>query len=161
MHASATRSPTFARAVRRVPARGERLDLHLSRDALVHWGTEIGAGLVPGDVVTLRGDLGSGKTTLAQALCAGYGVAGEVTSPTYALVHEYNAPRSIVRHLDLYRLTSPDDLTNLGFDEMVGDGLLLIEWPERAGARVPAPSVAITLSHVAGEPDARRLSVER
>ena len=76
-------------------------------------------------VVALAGDLGAGKTTLAQAICAGYGVTEPVTSPTFALVHRYDAPRSPVYHLDLYRLDRPSDLINIGWDEIVASHALI------------------------------------
>lgn len=143
-----------------MPVTGEGIELRLSRADLERWGEAFGAGLAPGAIVALHGDLGAGKTTLVQAICRGYGVEGEVTSPTYALVHEYAAPRSVVRHLDLYRLDAPADLTNLGFDDMLGvDGLLLVEWPERAGDRLPSTRTDIRLSHVDGDRDVRRLVV--
>lgn len=143
-----------------MPATGEGIDLRLSRADLERWGASFGAGLARGAIVALRGDLGAGKTTLVQAICRGYGVSDEVTSPTYALVHEYAAPRSVVRHLDLYRLESPADLTNLGFDDMLGpDAVLLVEWPERAGDRLPSTRTDVRLSHVAGDAEVRRVVV--
>ncbi len=143
-----------------MPATGEGIDLRLSLADLGRWGEAFGASLAPGAIVALHGDLGAGKTTLVQAICRGYGVSDEVTSPTYALVHEYAAPRSVVRHLDLYRLESPADLTNLGFDDMLGpDAVLLVEWPERAGDRLPSTRTDVRLSHVAGDAEVRRVVV--
>jgi tRNA threonylcarbamoyladenosine biosynthesis protein TsaE len=108
-------------------------------------------------VVAVEGDLGAGKTTLVQAICRGFGVTEHVTSPTFALVHRYDSGRAHVYHLDLYRLAGPADLTNLGWDDiMVEPALVLIEWPERAGDRLPE-AVHLRLSHVADAPDVRRL----
>jgi len=73
----------------------------MSREELVAWGEALGHAATPPLIITLAGDLGAGKTTLAQAICAGYGVTESVTSPTFALVHRYDAPRSPVYHLDL------------------------------------------------------------
>ncbi len=107
-------------------------------------------------MVALRGALGAGKTTLAQAIARGAGVSDDVTSPTFALVHEYAGRTSRVYHLDLYRLNGPQDLTNIGWDEIVnGDGIVLIEWPERAGARLPRTRLDVTLREVAGDDDRR------
>jgi tRNA threonylcarbamoyl adenosine modification protein YjeE len=80
-----------------------------------------------------------------------------VTSPTYALVHEYRAPSGRVFHLDLYRLKHEDELTNLGWDDLLAaeDALVLIEWPERAGTRLP-PHVPIDLEYAPGD-DTRRV----
>jgi tRNA threonylcarbamoyladenosine biosynthesis protein TsaE len=81
-----------------------------------------------------------------------------VTSPTFALVHEYSAAAGPVYHLDLYRLSGARDLTNIGWDEIVADhALVLVEWPERAGERLPAAHVPIDLEHLPGDPDRRLL----
>jgi tRNA threonylcarbamoyl adenosine modification protein YjeE len=139
---------------------GTEIGGRFTRAELARWGEAFGASLSPGAVVALHGDLGAGKTTLVQAICRGYGVREDVTSPTYALVHEYAAPRSLVRHLDLYRLASPADLTNLGFDDFLGDeAVLLVEWPERAGDRLPVSRIDLRLSHVEGDGSVRRLVV--
>ena len=125
---------------------------------LVAWGEAFGARLEPPAVFTFSGDLGAGKTTLVQAICRGYGVIESVTSPTFALVHEYHAPKSIVRHLDLYRLKGVEELALIGWDESVfGDGVALVEWPERAGDELPDDLGAFRLEHIEGAPDKRRL----
>lgn len=109
-------------------------------------------------VVAIEGELGTGKTTLVRAICRGFGVTGEVTSPTFALVHRYDAPRAPVYHLDLYRLEGPAGLTNIGWDDIMNEpALVLVEWPERAGERLPGHAVRLRLSHVSGEPDVRLL----
>lgn len=126
--------------------------------ALCDWGRRFGKSTHAPLVITISGELGAGKTTLVQAICEGYGVTTEVTSPTFALVHEYVAPRSSVQHLDLYRLDSPTQLDALGWDEIVfGPDLVLIEWPERAGERVPAGHVTLSLQHLPGDSDRRLL----
>src|SRR5688500_19415751 len=106
----------------------------MTRVELEAWGESFGRAASPPLVIALAGDLGAGKPTLVQAICRGYGVTEPVTSPTFALVHEYAAPRSPVYHLDLYRLKGPQDLEELGWFDIVGaHALVLIEWPERAG----------------------------
>lgn len=131
----------------------------LTRDELVAWGERFGARVRAPCIVALRGDLGAGKTTLAQAICRGYGVTESVTSPTYTLVHEYAAPRSPVYHLDLYRLADESALTNIGWDEIVAaPALVLVEWPERAGPRLPLDAVTVSLAHCAGDDDRRALT---
>jgi tRNA threonylcarbamoyl adenosine modification protein YjeE len=140
-----------------VPPRAESGHLKLTEAELRKWGEELGRGASPPLLVTLTGELGVGKTTLAQSICLGYGVVDEVTSPTYALVHQYSAPKSAVFHIDLYRIESPDQLTNLGWDEIVSArALILVEWPERAGARLPEDHVPIDLDYMQGDP-ARRI----
>src|SRR6185437_3191738 len=94
--------------------------LACTEPALVAWGEQFGRAALPPLVVTITGDLGAGKTTLTRAICRGYGVTEDVTSPTFALVHQYAAGKSPVYHLDLYRLKSPAELTNLGWDEIPG-----------------------------------------
>ncbi|MFL5496960.1 MAG: tRNA (adenosine(37)-N6)-threonylcarbamoyltransferase complex ATPase subunit type 1 TsaE [Gemmatimonadaceae bacterium] len=132
-----------------VPPRASKGHLKLTESELRHWGEELGKSITPPLIVTLTGELGVGKTTLAQAICRGYGVREEITSPTYALVQEYRAPKSPVFHIDLYRLDSPDQLTNLGWDEIVSSrSLVLVEWPERAGARLPEDHLSIDLDYL-------------
>lgn len=128
-------------------------------DELVAWGRAYGASLVAPAFVTLHGDLGAGKTTLAQAICDGLGVRDAVTSPTYALVHEYAAPQGRVHHLDLYRLRDAGQLAQLGWDEILASaGVVLVEWPERAAGAFPPHRRELTLAHVADRPDRRRLT---
>jgi tRNA threonylcarbamoyladenosine biosynthesis protein TsaE len=139
-----------------VPPRADRGHLKLNEGELRHWGEELGRSITPPLLVTLTGELGVGKTTLAQAICLGYGVRDEITSPTYALIHEYRAPKSAVFHIDLYRLDSPDQLTNLGWDEIVSSrALILVEWPERAGSRLPDDHLPIELDYVPGKESQR------
>ena len=131
--------------------------LVLSENQLREWGNSFGQAAQAPLVVTLSGELGAGKTTLVQAICAGYEVTDAVTSPTYALVHEYSSPRSRVFHVDLYRLESEAQLTNIGWDEIVnGDALVLVEWPERAGDKLP-PHVPIALEYDPGDASRRIL----
>lgn len=132
-----------------VPPLAARGRLALTELELRAWGEEFGRSVHAPLVVTLAGELGAGKTTLVQAICRGYGVTEPVTSPTFALVHEYAAPRSPVLHLDLYRLRSPAELEGLGWDELVsGDALVLVEWPERAGDMLPSGHLPLALEHL-------------
>lgn len=132
--------------------------LAMTEGELRDWGHRFGRATHSPLVVTISGELGAGKTTLVQAICEGYGVTSEVTSPTFALVHEYSASRSSVQHLDLYRLERPDELDALGWDEIVfGQDVVLIEWPERAGDRLPAGHVTLSLQHLPDDPGRRLL----
>ena len=141
-----------------VPPLAERGHLKLTEAELRAWGKDLGRSIHPPLLITLTGELGAGKTTLAQAISLGYGVCEAITSPTYAIVQEYSAPRSAVFHIDLYRLEAPDQLTNLGWDEIIGSrSLILVEWPERAGARLPEDHLPIDLDYVAGDPTRRIL----
>jgi len=113
--------------------------MRLSADALNRFGEALGRELAAPAVVGLSGELGTGKTTFVQAICRGLGARGLATSPTYALVHQYRTPEDrVVYHVDCYRLRSPAEAQDLGFDDMVRDGaIVLIEWPERAGPWTP------------------------
>jgi tRNA threonylcarbamoyladenosine biosynthesis protein TsaE len=115
--------------------------------------------LKPGDVIALRGDLGAGKTSFARALIRALsgadGAEREVPSPTFTLVQSYDTPRARVHHFDLYRTQSPDELTEIGWDEALADGIVLVEWPERAGTLLPARRLDITLGF-GMQSDARR-----
>ncbi len=109
-----------------------------------------------GDIIALHGDLGAGKTSFARALIAALGWRGEVPSPTYTLVQSYDPPdvRVPVWHIDLYRLDAPEDADALGLFET--DAALVIEWPERLGARLPAEALRL---HISGSgDDVRRLT---
>ena len=133
---------------------------HLALDEaeLVAWGERFGRASTPPLVVGLTGELGAGKTTLVRAICRGLGVTDDVTSPTFTLVHRYSSPRGVVYHVDLYRLRGPFELTNIGWDEMLAeDAVTLIEWPERAGGRMPPMHVSIGLQHLPDDPAKRLL----
>jgi tRNA threonylcarbamoyladenosine biosynthesis protein TsaE len=104
-----------------------------------------------GDLLLLHGDLGAGKTTFAQGLAEGLGIAAGVTSPTFTLVQEYRGGRLPLYHFDLYRLGGPDEVFDLGFfDYLEQGGVVVVEWPERLGESLPDERLDITLS-AAGE----------
>lgn len=113
-----------------------------------------------GDVITLQGPLGAGKTSVARGLLAALGLPGEAPSPSFAIVQPYAPPetRLPVTHVDLYRIENPAEMDELGLDDAKLDSLLVIEWPERAGPeRWPD---ALTLSLAITPDGARRLTVE-
>jgi tRNA threonylcarbamoyl adenosine modification protein YjeE len=113
-------------------------------DATARLGAAIAAGLAPGDAVALWGDLGAGKTTLARAILAALGVTEDVPSPTFTLVQSY-ATCPLVSHYDLYRLKSGRELEELGFDDALTDGVVLVEWPERAPEALPPETLHVRL----------------
>ena len=134
--------------------------LRLTLGELRDWGERLGASLNRGTIIALEGELGAGKTTLAQAICRGVGIREDVTSPTFALVNEYHVNGSSLFHLDLYRLNGPSDLTNLGWDDIINSGaIVIVEWPERAGDRLPDEAMRIRLDYVPGDDTRRSLSV--
>ena len=110
-------------------------------------GARLAAAVRPGDVVTLSGPLGAGKTSIARGLLAGLGLAGEAPSPTFAIVQPYEPPDVSlpVLHVDLYRIEDANELEELGLDEALADAVLLVEWPERAPGRWPH-ALALTLA---------------
>lgn len=123
-------------------------------------GEDLAMALRPGDVLALSGDLGAGKSTLARALIRALADDGnlDVPSPTFTLVQSYEA-RFPVHHFDLYRLATAYELDELGFDEALAAGAALVEWPDRAGNRLPPSTVLIQLDHQ-GEGRSARLSGE-
>ncbi len=114
-------------------------------------GHHLAALVTAGDVLTLSGPMGAGKTTLAQGLIAGLTGQTDASSPTYTLVHRYGHANGPIWHFDLYRLNHPEEALEAGLEDALSGGtddggLVLIEWPERAGDLIPEDSIAITLS---------------
>jgi tRNA threonylcarbamoyladenosine biosynthesis protein TsaE len=131
--------------------------MRLSADALSRFGEDLGARLAAPAVIGLSGELGTGKTTLVQAICRGLGAQALATSPTYALVHHYEAGPVPVYHVDCYRLRHPDEARDLGFDDMMRErAVVLIEWPERAGPWAPPLDRHFRLSY-GDQPEIREL----
>jgi tRNA threonylcarbamoyl adenosine modification protein YjeE len=110
----------------------------------------IGEAAVAGDVVALVGPLGAGKTVFAQSAVRGAGVSPSVrvASPTFAIVQEYKG-RLRVQHADLYRLGGPDAMDEIGLFSLGADGLVLVEWPDRAGELVPEGALWVTIERSA------------
>jgi tRNA threonylcarbamoyladenosine biosynthesis protein TsaE len=126
----------------------------VSREQVAAEGARLWRAVPRGGVVWLSGELGSGKTTLVQAVAAAAGAA-PARSPTFALVHEYPSPEGTLVHVDCYRLRHPDEALDLDLVALArASRLTLIEWPERAGVHAPAPDVHLRFSH-AGLPDRR------
>ncbi|MCD4829035.1 MAG: tRNA (adenosine(37)-N6)-threonylcarbamoyltransferase complex ATPase subunit type 1 TsaE [Candidatus Cloacimonetes bacterium] len=99
------------------------------------------------ETIALSGPLGAGKTCLVRHLCLALGVTDNVSSPSYALLHEYSAPDFPVHHFDLYRLQSEEEVWELGLREVFGQGLVLIEWPELARDMLPTGSFHLHLDY--------------
>ncbi|MET4897588.1 tRNA (adenosine(37)-N6)-threonylcarbamoyltransferase complex ATPase subunit type 1 TsaE [Sphingomonadaceae bacterium jetA1] len=111
------------------------------------FGRRLAAHIRPGDVVTLTGTLGAGKTSLARGLLAALGLPGEAPSPSFAIVQPYAPPetRIPILHVDLYRLDGPDQLDELGLEDALWDSALIVEWPDRAGEGAWPQALALTL----------------
>ena len=107
----------------------------------------LAAHLVRGDLVTVSGELGSGKTTFVRGACRALGVASPVTSPTYTIGHRYAAPRGDVSHLDLYRFTTVSPAEWGDLEPYFEDAIVFVEWPEAAAGELRSARVAIRLRH--------------
>jgi len=108
--------------------------------------------LAPGTVICLEGDLGAGKTTFTQGLAAALGVPGRVTSPTFCIVQEHAGTKTLLVHMDLYRLHGEDDVLAIGWEDYLARrAILVVEWPERAGTLVPKTSRRVIFRHLDGE----------
>ena len=121
-----------------------KLNLPVEADTL-RLGEDIASALEPGDLITLQGDLGAGKTTLARAILRALAddPALEVPSPTFTLVQDYEGGRLPAAHFDLYRLGDPEEVHELGMDDALARGVALVEWPEHGA--LTGPSIRITL----------------
>jgi len=120
--------------------------------AMERFGEAIAVRLRAGDVVALAGGLGAGKTTLARGIIAALGHAGEVPSPSFAIIEFYEPPavRLAVVHADFYRLARPEDVEEIGLDDYRRDAALIAEWPENAGGFAHEPAcLSITLEPAA------------
>ncbi len=108
--------------------------------------------LRPGDVVCLEGDLGAGKTTFTQGLCAALGAKRAVASPTFCIVSEHPAPEFLVVHMDLYRLQGEEDVLQTGWEDYLArNAVLVVEWPDRAGELIPSDARHVRFSYGADE----------
>jgi tRNA threonylcarbamoyladenosine biosynthesis protein TsaE len=144
-----------------VAARQRRYDIVThSAEETIAFGRNLAQMMGPPCLVLMKGELGAGKTVLTKGIVAGLGAApeSEVTSPTFALVHEYAGARKVY-HIDLYRIEGGRDLNTLGLDEMLAqDATVIVEWGEKLRPQAPVPRVEVHLDHQ-GEND-RRIVVE-
>jgi tRNA threonylcarbamoyladenosine biosynthesis protein TsaE len=126
--------------------------------AMEEIGRALAARLRVGDVITLEGGLGAGKTTLARGILRGLGFAGEAPSPTFAIVQGYDVPDTAmpIAHVDLYRIEDASELDELGLDDWLESGALVIEWPDKLGGLYD--DIALAIGIVTGEDDARALT---
>lgn len=99
-----------------------------------------------GDTVLLEGDLGMGKTTFARGFITEYGDVDDVPSPTFTLMQTYDGREGPLMHCDLYRVEDERELEELGFDDLIGDHVALIEWPDRLGGYCPPDHLIVTLT---------------
>lgn len=110
-------------------------------------GERIGRLLRAGDVVLLSGELGAGKTVLAQGIGRGLGVRDPIKSSSFVIMNEYDGASLRMFHADLYRLEDPEQVAELALDELAASGVLLVEWPERAPLELPAEHLLVRLAY--------------
>ena len=135
----------------------------LNESDLIRWGEAIGASVQTPLFLLLRGTLGAGKSVLARSIARGAGVEGAVPSPTFNLVLRYPSTRGIqIVHMDLFRLSDPAELWELGWQELgAHDELVLVEWPERAETMLPESRWEVSLSVVEEDDGMRAVAVNR
>jgi tRNA threonylcarbamoyladenosine biosynthesis protein TsaE len=122
-------------------------------------GTVLGELLEGQEIICLEGELGTGKTSLIQAIGRAKGVREPITSPTFTLVNEYHGTHVSLHHVDLYRLESAEEIVQTGIDAcFYGESICLVEWAEKARAILPAEHLYIALAHGGG--DSRHITVQ-
>ena len=117
-------------------------------DEMRELGLELAAALEPGDIIAMVGNLGTGKTTLSKYIAEGIGVTEALSSPTFNIVNEYRSGRLPLFHFDVYRLSSGDDLVDIGAEDyLYGDGVCLIEWADIVADILPEETIVIRLEY--------------
>jgi tRNA threonylcarbamoyladenosine biosynthesis protein TsaE len=119
----------------------------------------IAAMAAPGDIIALKGDLGTGKTAFARAFIRACGNEDEVPSPTFTLVQVYDAGPTVIWHFDLYRIRAPEEAWELGIEDAFFAGISLIEWPERLGPLLPQRRLELSFAF-GDEPGVRRIAID-
>jgi len=130
---------------------GEPLELRTRSEAETEaLGARLARLLPPAVALALRGDLASGKTALIRGLARGLGYTGQVNSPTFTIINQYGGEPPLY-HLDLYRLSHPAELLDLGIEELFEQGVVAIEWAERAEGVLPKERLDIALEHAGAD----------
>ena len=123
-------------------------------------GKKLAARLNPGDVIAYYGDLGAGKTAFTRGLAAGLGVTECVTSPTYTIVNEYLSGRMPLFHFDMYRLSSSEELFDIGWDDYLArGGVCAVEWSERVSDALPEDTIFVDIARTDEHEDWRTITV--
>lgn len=140
----------------------ERKEIKISSEKDTRaFAAELAEKAQPGDVIALVGDLGTGKTTLTKYIAEALGVTDVITSPTFNIVCEYKTGRMPLYHFDVYRLTGPEEVYDLGFDEyFYGDGLCVIEWADLIEETLPEETIFIEMQY-GRSPEERIYTVSR
>ena len=130
-----------------------------SADETQALGQKLASRLAPGDVIAYFGDLGAGKTAFTRGLAQGLGITDPVTSPTYTIVNEYLSGRIPLFHLDMYRLSSSDELFDIGWEDYLSrGGVCAVEWSENVEDALQ-DAIRVTIEKDADEPDTRHITI--
>lgn len=120
------------------------------------FGVKLGREAVPGTIIALTGDLGTGKTTLTKAIARGLDIMDIITSPTFNIVKQYDSGRLPLYHFDVYRIGDPDEMYELGYEEyFYGEGVCVIEWADLIEELLPEDAVRISIEY--GEREGERI----
>ena len=130
-----------------------------SADETQALGQKLASRLAPGDVIAYFGDLGAGKTAFTRGLAQGLGITDPVTSPTYTIVNEYLSGRIPLFHFDMYRLSSSDELFDIGWEDYLSrGGVCAVEWSENVEDALQ-DAIRVTIEKDANEPDTRHITI--
>ena len=130
-----------------------------SADETQALGQKLASRLAPGDVIAYFGDLGAGKTAFTRGLAQGLGITDPVTSPTYTIVNEYLSGRIPLFHFDMYRLSSSDELFDIGWEDYLSrGGVCAVDWSENVEDALQ-DAIRVTIEKVADEPDTRHITI--
>ena len=131
-----------------------------SPDAMIALGQELSCGLSSGSVLALQGGLGAGKTHFTKGVAAGLGCSGEVTSPTFTLVHEYSGGRLPLFHFDFYRMETESEVLRIGWDEYLDEsGAVVVEWPDKFPRLLPPEAIWLEFVHEGESRIVRKLDI--
>ncbi len=138
----------------------EKFQTH-SEEETIRAAQDFSRGLSVGDVVCLYGDLGMGKSVFSRAVIRALMNLSdmEVPSPTFTLVQNYETHKGVIWHFDLYRLSDPSEVYEIGWEEALAGGILLVEWPDRLGSLKPPSTIDIIISSDHNDPNLRQIEV--
>ena len=125
-------------------------------------GVKMGQAALPGQIYTLDGDLGAGKTVFAKGFAEGLGITEIVNSPTFTILQTYESGRMPLYHFDVYRIADPEEMDEIGYEDcFFGSGVTLVEWSELIEELIPPEAVRISITRVKGmEGNAREITIE-
>ena len=139
------------------------MDTYISKSEqdTINFAKNFAKNLKVGDIIVLSGELGSGKTKFVQGILENFGMANEISSPTFTIVNEYNSPTINIYHFDVYRLEDSDEFYAIGGDEYFSKGICIIEWGEMIEDVLPKPYTKITFSKNNDDVNYRELKIEK